>query len=285
MSTIRKAYASTKHGQIHYAECGEGHPLLLIAETPRSHRFFLSAMPLLARHFRVIAVDTPGFGNSHPLPDPVTIPAVAECLVNLLDALGLDRVNVLGIHTGDKLAAALASGWPARIDRLVLAGYTHSLIPDQAKRKAALQPSFQGYFPPKYDPDADPVRRWAAAHATLETLWWPTPALTATKVVSTDIQDAELHAIDYLQGWRSAVGIYEAVFAFDLAGAVTRIEAPTLVLEFVTEKEEHFGPQAPQLAALMKNATAASVEVTYGSALQTEPAEIVKALLPFLLGH
>lgn len=43
MNTIQKAYASTKNGQIHYAECGKGHPLLLISETPRSHRFFKSA--------------------------------------------------------------------------------------------------------------------------------------------------------------------------------------------------------------------------------------------------
>ncbi len=36
MNTIRKTYQSTKRGQVHYAEAGEGFPLLLLGETPAS---------------------------------------------------------------------------------------------------------------------------------------------------------------------------------------------------------------------------------------------------------
>lgn len=61
-----------------------------------------------------------------------------------------------------------------------------------------------------------------------------------------------------------------------------RIEAPTLVLELTTPEEKHFGPQAGRVAKLMKNATAASVEVTLGSAIETEAKEMAQAILPFL---
>ena len=60
MSELRKAYADVKHGQIHYVEAGEGAPLLLIGETPRGYRFFHKLVPLLAPHFRAIAIDPAG---------------------------------------------------------------------------------------------------------------------------------------------------------------------------------------------------------------------------------
>ena len=284
METIRKAYQSTRHGQVHFAEAGAGFPLLLLSETPRSHRFFRRFQPLLAPHVRVIAVDTPGFGNSHALPNPVTIPAVAECLVEFIDALGFDQVDVFGMHTGDKLAAALGAGWPQRIRKLVLAGQTHSLIPEREERDALLRPFFTGYHAPKYEPSKDGshlVRQWAATHATLGKTWWADKLLTAPKIEADDVAAVEAQAIDYLLGWRSAVPIYEAVFAFDFTGAAGRIESPTLVLELTTPEEKHLGPQAERLARRIKNATTASVEVTYGSAMETEPDEIVKAILPF----
>ncbi len=285
MTTIRKAYQSTRHGQVHYAEAGEGFPLLLLGETPRSHRFFRRFQPLLAPHAHVIAVDTPGFGNSHALPTPTTIPAVAGCLVDFMDALGFDQVDVFGMNTGDKLATALAAGWPGRVRRLVLAGYTHSLIPEREVRDKALQPFFAHYHAPKYEPSQDGshlVREWAATHATVETTWWPAKLLTAKTVDADDVAAVEAQVSDYLLGWRNAVPIYEAVFGFDFTEAVGRIEAPTLVLELTTPEEKHFGPQAPRLAKLMKNATATSVEVTLGSAIETEAKEMVQAILPFL---
>lgn len=285
MTNIRKAYQSTKQGQVHYAEAGEGFPLLLLSETPRSHRFFRRFQPLLAPHARTFAVDTPGFGNSHALPDPATIPAVAGCLIDFIDALGFDQVDVFGMHTGDKLAAALAAGWPKRVRRLVLAGQTHSLIPEREIRDAALQPFFAHYHAPKYAPTHDGahfLRDWVGAHATVETTWWPAKLLTEETITADDVTAVEGQVTDYLLGWRSAVPIYKAVFGFDFTEAATRIEAPTLVLELMTPEEKHFGPQAERLARLMKNATAASVEVTYGSAIETEAAEMVQAILPFL---
>ncbi len=285
MTTIRKAYQSTKRGQVHYAEAGEGFPLLLLGEAPRSHRFFRRFQPLLAPHAHVLAVDTPGFGNSHALPSPTTVPAVAGCLVDFIDTLGFEQVDIFGMHTGDKLAAALAANWPGRVRRLVLAGYTHSLIPEREIRDAALRPFFAHYHAPKYAPSQDGshlVREWAATHATVDTAWWPAKLLTAKTVTDDDVAAVEGQVIDYLLGWRSAVPVYEAVFGFDFTEAAGRIVAPTLVLELTTPEEKHFGPQAERLAKLMKHATAASVEVTYGSAIETEANEIAQTILPFL---
>ena len=94
MSAIRCGYAQTPRGQIHYAEAGDGPPLLLLHATPRSHRAFRGMLPLLAPHFRAIAIDAPGYGHSHPLPPEIDMAWMAESLVQCLDALGTDTLDV-----------------------------------------------------------------------------------------------------------------------------------------------------------------------------------------------
>lgn len=284
-TSIRKGYANTARGQIHYAEAGDGPPLLLLSESPRTHRHFQRLLPLLVPHFRVIAIDTPGYGNSDPPPQPVTIPGVASRVVDFLDTMGIARTDVFGIHTGNKIASALAAGHPDRVGRVALVGYTHSIIPEREARNAAIQPIFDGYLPHYAEsPDGSHlVRAWAAAHATATKLWWPSRLLFGEKVEAADVENAEAEVIDYLLGWRNTVAMYKAVFAFDLADAFARIEAPALLLELRTAQEAHFAAQADRVVQSMKNARAASLDVAYPSALQTDASRIAEVVLPFLL--
>ena len=283
---LHYGYAKTPHGQVHYAEAGSGPSLLLLSESPRSHRHLRKILPLLARHFRVIAIDTPGYGNSHAAPNPVTVPAVAACIVAFLDSMAIHRTHLFGVNTGNKLGACIAANWPDRIDRLVLAGYTHSIIMDQAARKAAILPIFERYAP-HFEPSGDGAhlaRQWLATHAYANGLWWPPKLLTAETIVDDDIEATEAQVIDYLLGWRNVVPMYQAIFDFDLADAFRRIEATTLVLEFVTPQEKHLGLQAPAICSEMKRATPATLDVTYLYALENEAGVLVDAIVPFLLG-
>lgn len=282
MAGIRRAYASVVMGQLHYAEAGAGVPLLLMGETPRSHRFFEPLLPLLAPAVHAIAVDLPGLGNSHGLPQPMSVRALAACMAEFLDALGIGRAHVFGMHTGNKVAAALAADWPDRVDRLVLAGQTHSLFPEMESRNAALAPSFARYRAAEGQPAAGaPLREWLRTKLTLDATWWPEALLTGREDART-IANAEEKSIDFLLGWRSAVPIYHAVFAHDLAEAVSRVEAETLVLEFTTPEERHYGLQGERLAALMGRATARTIPVTYLAAMEQQTGEIADIVLSFL---
>jgi pimeloyl-ACP methyl ester carboxylesterase len=282
--TLTRGYARTPGGQVHYAEAGEGPPLLLLSESPRTHRQFLRLLPLLAQHFRAIAIDTPGYGNSDPPPQPVTIPGVTACIVDFLDAMGLARVDVLGIHTGNKIGACLAADWPERVGRLVLVGHTHSIIPELKARNAAIQPIFDTYLPHYAEsPDgAHLVRAWTAAQANVQDYWWTTKLLFGRSVEPVDVENVEARVVDYLLGWRNTVAMYQAVFDFDLEGAYRRIAAPTLVLELLTPQEMHYGLQAGRIAEMMKDARSAAIDSSYLAALQEQPQEVASAVLPFL---
>ena len=277
---VTKAYARTAHGQVHYAEAGEGGAILLMGETPRGWQSFERLIPLLARDRRVIAIDLPGLGSSHPLPDPMSVPALAACVADFLAALGVQRADVFGMHTGNKVAAALAADRPELVGRLVLAGQTHSLMPEKDQRNAGLG-GFAAHYGEADDSADGLLRAWLRTKLAIDAKWWP-DELLAGQAEPRLIELAAQTAIDLLRGRQSAAAIYRAVFDFDLAEVVARVPARTLVLEFTTAEEAHFGEQGPRLSALMPNATAASIPVTFLAALERQSAAIADVTQNFL---
>jgi pimeloyl-ACP methyl ester carboxylesterase len=120
----RRGYADTAFGQIHYRERGDGRPVLLLHQTASSSVMWERAMRCFPDGLRLIAMDTPGFGESD---GPGVLPEdglgyYARRVAGLLDALGLQRASIVGHHTGAMIAAELAAAHPDRVERLVLIG-------------------------------------------------------------------------------------------------------------------------------------------------------------------
>jgi pimeloyl-ACP methyl ester carboxylesterase len=102
-------------------ERGEGAPLLYLhgGGGIASDRSFLD---LLAKTRRVIAPSHPGFGKSS-LPDWLdSVDDIAHVYLELMDHLGLTRMDVVGFSIGGWIAAEIATKVPERIKRLVLIG-------------------------------------------------------------------------------------------------------------------------------------------------------------------
>jgi poly(3-hydroxyalkanoate) depolymerase len=101
---------------------GEGRPLLLLtgigAPLDLSVPFERELDPY---GIRTIALDAPGTGQSDPYRIPQRMTGLARTVVRVLDALGEDRVDVLGLSFGGLLAQQLAHSAPDRVRRLVLA--------------------------------------------------------------------------------------------------------------------------------------------------------------------
>jgi pimeloyl-ACP methyl ester carboxylesterase len=116
-----RQFIKTASGVIHIAVAGEGFPVLLLHQTPRSWDEYREVLPLLGRHFRAIAMDTVGFGDSSALPaGEDSIEAWAAAALDLAAVLGLERLAVVGHHTGAAIAVEMAAAAPKRIAALVL---------------------------------------------------------------------------------------------------------------------------------------------------------------------
>jgi pimeloyl-ACP methyl ester carboxylesterase len=89
-------------------------------QTPRSVDEFRDVVPrLAAAGLHAVAVDSPGFGASDPVPEP-SIETFADVVRQTLVALGLATVTAVGHHTGGVIAVELAAAAPGFVEGLVL---------------------------------------------------------------------------------------------------------------------------------------------------------------------
>ena len=285
---MRRGYTDTVEGQIYFTETGEGPALILLHPSPQSSRVYGRLMPVMAERFRVVAFDTLGFGRSDPLPDGVTMERLGGSVVDAMTVLGIERAHLFGFHTGNKIAAALASARPDRVDRLMLCGQTHSLIADQSMRIAAFGPITDRYFEAmSAEAEADSAAtahfQWATEmFADMSRLWWDKRAIGEFGYRPELRRYLAARISDLLEAKPSAAAIYATNFGFDFEAALRRVVAPSLVIEVASKAEAHLGPQAARLAALMPNAQAATIEEGDREVLEMRTEEVARLILDFL---
>ncbi|MFT5050290.1 MAG: pimeloyl-ACP methyl ester carboxylesterase/membrane protein DedA with SNARE-associated domain [Chlamydiales bacterium] len=99
---------------------GTGTPLLLLHGSPGDAGNFETLAAALPDHYRLIAPDLPGFGNSyHRIPD-YSIAAHADYVLQLLDTLKIEAVHVVAFSMGGGVAAHLAQLAPERVRSISL---------------------------------------------------------------------------------------------------------------------------------------------------------------------
>ena len=118
---LRFRSIETRVGRISTMEAGEGPPLLCLHGLGGTKASFLPTLSALAERNRVIAVDLPGFGDSHkPLTAAYDAPYFADAVVAMLDELELDRADLVGNSMGGRIAIEAGLLHPDRVGRLVL---------------------------------------------------------------------------------------------------------------------------------------------------------------------
>jgi pimeloyl-ACP methyl ester carboxylesterase len=118
---LRFRHVDTARGRISISEAGSGPAALLIHGLGATKVSFLPTLAALAPHQRAIAVDLPGFGDSDkPLRAAYDARYFAEAMTALLDALELERVDVVGNSMGGRIALELGMTAPDRVRRLAL---------------------------------------------------------------------------------------------------------------------------------------------------------------------
>ncbi len=284
MTTGRGGYVATRHGQVHFRELGTGAPLVLLHATPRSSRVYRRLAPHLAARHRVVMPDNLGFGESGPLPPGATMEMLAEAIADLIDDLGIGPVPVFGLHTGNKIGASLAADCPDRVSRFICCGMTHSIVVDRAKRDAAIRDIVEKYFA-KEEESADGahlLRGWARTFEGVSRTWWSPDVTDAAPLTEAALEYAADEVLDRIQARASFDAVYRANFAFDLADALGRVIAPTLILELATPGEAHLGAQADACAALMRDAATLVLEASDRDVLERHPERLATAILDFL---
>lgn len=138
--------------RLHYHDIGEGPVLLMLhGGGPGASAWsnFKQNVPNLSRHFRLLLVDQPGFGQSDkPEHDTPQHELTAGKIIALLDELGIDKVTPVGNSLGGAASLELALGYPHRIDRLILMAPAGGSLPVTSQPTAEGKILFTYYAPP-----------------------------------------------------------------------------------------------------------------------------------------
>ncbi len=229
---VRRKYLDLATGQLHYRVAGDraNAPLLLLHQSPSSSAMYEPLMERLGRDFYLVAPDTPGFGNSDPLPgnaDNIDIVDYASAIQAFASALEITPCAVFGHHTGAAIAVQLAHDHPDTITAMALSGPT--LLSEEQKRTL---PDAASPFPATDD----------GAH--LQAMWQrirgkdPQAPLT---LVQREVLSAFASGDAYQ-------GSYRAVTRQDFASQLRSITCP--VLAFAGDQDPLYGAVAPTLACL-----------------------------------
>jgi len=116
-----------------FLEQGTGVALVLLHGVGSGARSWVRQLDTLSARRRVIAWDAPGYGGSTALPmDAPDADDYADALLALLDALGVDRMHLVGHSLGAIHALRFAIRHPGRILGLTLASPAagHARLPE-----------------------------------------------------------------------------------------------------------------------------------------------------------
>jgi pimeloyl-ACP methyl ester carboxylesterase len=99
-------YQNVNGVKLYYEEYGKGTPFLLIHGGLSSIKDVAMIIPELAKKFRVIAVDCPGYGRSEQA-DSLSYQLMADYFSKMIDLLKLDSVYIVGYSDGGNIALLL----------------------------------------------------------------------------------------------------------------------------------------------------------------------------------
>lgn len=260
---IRKGYADSRDGQIHYRSAGpEGAPVIaFFHQTASSGVMWEKVMAALSDRYRCYSFDTPGFGGSYQPDDIPDLATPAARLKEAIDDLGIDRLHLCGHHTGGCIALELAPMLGDRVRSLTLVGPV--LVNDA--EKAEYKKTFVRPF--SIEPSG----------AFLRGAWEYLRMVGAGS-------DVELHTrelADHLVAHRTMPMAFSAVWNQDVEGLIRAVDEPLLLM---CSKEDVLWPLFERACALRPDAESAIVG---GADFQPDrdPEGVASALAAFVAKH
>ena len=99
---------------------GDGPPVVFVHGLSGNWQNWLENLPRFAQERRTVALDLPGFGESEPPAEKISISGYGRAVDELCERLDLGEVAVIGNSMGGFIAAEMAIQFPERVERLGL---------------------------------------------------------------------------------------------------------------------------------------------------------------------
>ena len=169
----------------------------------------------------VIAFDNRGIGLSEVPDGPYTVPQMAADALSVIDAVGADKVAVMGLSLGGCIAQELALSHPERVESLILVGTTHGgreAVPPPASFMEIVQRLALAEEPNAHPAIDDFMRALLPADST---------------VTPKDAKFLRQFKSNFVRTWRTPEGLQGQLAAmgrFNVTKRLGELRCPTLVV-------------------------------------------------------
>ena len=116
---MQSHFVQTRDLRVHYLQEGTGDPVIFIHGFPETSYEWRHQMKALSDSYACFAPDMRGFGQTDKPGARVTRAMLGQDVINLMDALGIEKAHVVGHDWGGIIAFKVAIDWPERVNRLV----------------------------------------------------------------------------------------------------------------------------------------------------------------------
>lgn len=216
----------TRRGLVHLRRCGgEGEPLLVIPTGGGSSAQFEPVVTGLAEGRQVFSVDYFGNGLSEKLDRDVTINMLAEDMAALIEAMGFERVDVWGSHTGSLVGLELAVIRPDLVRKAVLEG---PVFIDPDFQADLLDNYFPRIVPDKWGMHLQLVWHWRR-DMFMYWPWYRVDRAVARDLGIPSAEDLHLYAVGILESGPTYDQAYRSAFRYDTASRLPLLKRPALI--------------------------------------------------------
>lgn len=256
----KRAFLDLPHGQIHYRYASpsgaeSGLPVVLLHQSPGSAKQLEGHLAAFAAQGRrCFAPDTPGNGDSDPLPQDVpTITDLAEVQFAAIAALVPEgRFDLYGSHTGASIAMEIAIAHPDRVASLTIDGmglYSPELQADMLQNYAR-----------EITPDAEATHLMKVWHFCRDQfLFWPYYNRTAAGRLPNGVPETEeFHnfVVEVLKAMRTYHRSYRAAFRHPKRDRLPLIPVPVVL---ASSASDMLAGYASELRGLLPGAVMAEL--------------------------
>jgi pimeloyl-ACP methyl ester carboxylesterase len=117
-STATSGYTQTNGAKIWYAVFGQGQPVVLLHGGLANANYWGNLVPVLARDYQVIVIDSRGHGRSSRSSEPIGYDLMASDVLAVMDGLKVEKAAIVGWSDGAIIGLDIAIHHPERLTRL-----------------------------------------------------------------------------------------------------------------------------------------------------------------------
>jgi pimeloyl-ACP methyl ester carboxylesterase len=234
----------------------------MVHQSPSSSLEYVKLMGFLGEKYRAIALDTPGYGSSDPLPVPpaLSIPRYAGVIRQFMRVMDIDRAALFGHHTGGTIALEFAAVYPEATAALCWSALPY--YDPEVRAERLRDPRFQ---PLEFDPQG----------RYLMELWnkYDRDAPSATP------DDRHVQVTSAMLAGKNGRMAYQAVFSYDEQARLPLVKAPAYMS---IGSQDLFFPRLRDIKAKLPSIQTTIIEGGDGLTIATRARELAEGVMAFL---